>query len=597
MPLGTSLRRLAQNVAPSEDFRTRVKARMRARIRMQTIQSLVSGTEPSKAFRVSLKDRLMGRLAPLRRSQAVHTGFKWAAAFAVFILIIRAMPLLLLAPTTSAEVGVQLVPYGGDVSVYTGGVWRIVDAPIVVRGPIMVSTGEGQATLILNDDGVLRLGSNTTLKLHDTGDRPQFASSGPTATLLRGELWALGLLPPIVDGLTLETTLATLSLNAGSTFVTDKDGTVSVAVYDKGVTLTSGKQTSFLVTGEQASVKADKPFSITTLPARAFTDAKVSTYLSQDAVHRTEIARLQDERRETMAGILPTSFLYPAKRIAEQVDVLFTLTEDGRTEKRVSQANTRLSEALALIKEGQSTEASGSLTEYKEALMGLAADENDNLVKYLIEKQIADASASLSVASNGSGTSVALLRDAVAQVGAVIPDAELSSKNIEGYVLVDKLAQMTRLLRENDPVAAAHVYTEVRPYLAGLLSEKDGAHPLLQKEARSLLVSVSSLLKKSPQFSDVATAMMKDIAQYVPSEQAEILVSEEELNAQVAAMINRIFIFRHPTSRYNQLLAEMRAIEGNPNRGTLLRRLKAALPEKIGEYVNTEIQKLSDELI
>ncbi len=92
------------------------------------------------------------------------------------------------------------------------------------------------------------------------------------------------------------------------------------------------------------------------------------------------------------------------------------------------------------------------------------------------------------------------------------------------------------------------------------------------------------------------STIASDIAQYLPAEQDKILLSEEELSAHVEQVVERVLLFRHPTSRYNQLLAEMRDLETDPNRGTLLRRLKAALPEGLGEYVNTEIQELRDEL-
>jgi hypothetical protein len=90
--------------------------------------------------------------------------------------------------------------------------------------------------------------------------------------------------------------------------------------------------------------------------------------------------------------------------------------------------------------------------------------------------------------------------------------------------------------------------------------------------------------------------MQSDVAQYLPPEPEKVLVSEEELNATVQAMVERILLFRHPLSRYNQLQVEMQSLGKNPNRGTLLRRLKAALPIGLGEYVNTEIKKLGDEL-
>ncbi len=604
MSLEDSLRHIAENVTPSDAKRHAMKAQMQARIRPELAENLVSIASTislsSNSYQ-TLRSAILSRLQPLRQAPMVHTGFKWAAAFALFLLIIRSMPLILLAPATQAELGVQLVPGGENVSIFTGGVWIDATEPHIINNAVMVRTGDAGATLVLNDDGVLRLAPNTTVKLHDIGDRPQFSADGPTATLIRGTLWAFGLLPPMVEGLVIETSNGTVSLNAGSVSIDDDgNGSVSVAVYDRGATLASDTQTSFLVSGEKVVLRGGKTFGIQNMEARVFSDPWVKSNLSQDAVHRSEIAKLQDERLAEVAGILPTSFLYPAKRIAEKVDVLFTLTHDGRTEKLIAQANTRLSEALSLIKEGQDTEASAPLAEYKTSLVTLASDQDDNLVKYLIKKQIADASSSLSTGQENPDASVQMLRDAVTQVGSAIPDADLKPRDIEGYVLVDRLTMINQILsKKEDTALAAAEYADISPYIGQLLSDADGAHPLLQKEARSLLVTTSSLLKKATdntKTDKVLLAMATNIAKYLPPEPEQVLVTEEELNAQVQTMMKRIFIFRQPISRYNQLLAEMRDLEANPDRGTLLRRLKSALPERLGEYVNTEIKKLGDEL-
>jgi hypothetical protein len=74
-------------------------------------------------------------------------------------------------------------------------------------------------------------------------------------------------------------------------------------------------------------------------------------------------------------------------------------------------------------------------------------------------------------------------------------------------------------------------------------------------------------------------------------------LSESELNAQVQAIVDRIFALKLPRSRYNELMNAMRDLEGNPNRGTILRRLYRALPENgLAGYVRTEIKELGDEL-
>ncbi len=596
-----SLLRTVESVHVSDSFSARVLQRLHRRIGVTAAEDLrnaATSTEPSSAMFHRLRARVLSSLSPMEETSLFASSLKWVSAFAVFLVIVRSLPVIFLAPSTSAEAGVQLLPVDGSVAVYVGGVWQDVSAPEMLTNATMIRTGaDSHATVIMNDDGVFRLGPDSLFKLHDLADRPTTHSAGPTATLLRGELWILGLLPPVTDGLSVEVSRGLVTVNVGSIGIKNDGTESSITVYDRGATVQYGKQTVFAVTGERVLTRSSASLHITPLPVRAFAEPWAVKNLEQDAVHRNEIAKLQEDRRDQIAGILPTSFFYPAKRLAEHVDVFFTLTHDGRTEKRVAQANTRLNEAIALMKVGQSDEAAISLSEYKDSLVSMAADTKDNLVKHLLRKQIADASTT--IASPDATTNVELLKSALSQVGDAIPNAALDAKDIEGYVLVNRLVQINQQLSNSRDVAGAvAAYAEIRPYIQSLLAENSGVHPLLQKEATSLLVTTSLLLKDLQKTNSdaVITALASDIAPYIPLEDQEIVVSEAELNQRVQGMYARIFIFRAPLSRYNQLQVEMASLRGDPNRGTLLRRLKAALPEFLGEYVNTEVKLLGDEL-
>lgn len=599
-----TLQRLAESVIPGDDVRARLRGRILHALQRSPLSrdlpALAKQTDLASARAISLRQRILRRLLPITGAPFVHSSLKWTAAFAIFLLLIRAMPLVFLVPPLRADSSVQLIPGGEDVEVLIGGIWQHVTTPQVIKGPLLIRTGASRATVILSSDGVFRLEPNTTFKLHDVGDARQSAAVRPTASLVRGQIWILGLVAPLEDALSVETSRGTVGIFSGSASVSD-DGTVAaIAVYDRGATFQSDARTSLLVAGEKGVARASLPLAIVTMPTRAFTTPGVSDNLRQDAVHRAEIAKLQQERRERMAGILPTSILYSAKRMAEEVDVLFTLNKDVRSEKRIQQADTRLSEAFALMQQGQNAEATVPLTEYRDSLVTMASGTGDNLVKFLIKRQIADASASITPASTSSDK-IQLVRSAILDVSAAIPDAALQSRDIEGYVLVDKLTEINETLNvAHNLTGALATYADVQPYLKALLAEKDGAHPLLQKEARSLLVVTSALIKeagKSSQNNKLVAAVQSDILRYLPAETASVLLSEEELKKTVDAIVARILIFKSPRSRYNQLIYEMSEIKGNPNRGTLLRRLYRALPENgLGGYVLTEIKNLGDEL-
>lgn len=628
MSLETSLQRLTKKVTPSDAFADTVKSRLMRRIGAEEITASALALRPTKAFHHTVKQRILHAVQPpivesllslvsrtqpvshrkpslrhhvMPQSPRIHSWIKWSAAFALFLLIIRSMPLILLAPSTLAETSVQVLPAGDDVTMFIGGVWQNITEPQVLNGSAMISTGASRATIVLNG-GVFRLNPDTTLKIHALS----IGDVGPTATLVgNGQVWALGLLPPGVDGLALETDAGTLQLNAGSASVYQNGSKVSVAVYDKGVTFSHDGQPMFLVSGEKTSFINGKSTSITTMPVSVFADPSVADNLSQDAVHRAQIAALQQERRIEMAGILPTSvLLYKAKRVAEQVDVLFTLTDDGKTAKHLEQANTRLSEALALWKSGYHDEAQVPLAEYSDSLVALASDAQSNIVQDLIKQQIVDASTTLTSSDDDDAQkNIAFLHDAVQRVDAAIPNADLSSLDIQGYVLVGELSDISKLLSvDHNPEAAATMYVNIRPYLTSLLSSDSGIHPLLQREANVHLVSIATHLqdaKETGKDSDIIAAMEKDLVAYLPSDRATIEELNSVADAYAQQALVRILNLDLYSSRYNELFREMDTIisdRNNPNRGLYLRKLKAVLPADLQDYVNVGIKRLGDEL-
>lgn len=623
--LPDSLHRLRDDIQPSQHFRESAKHRLMQRITaaslvaaastIQTgsvhtrlrkrilslirsraaehLQSIAQGVTVDASVWQRLRTSLLLRLQPVRRP-LFGSMIKWSASFAAFLLILRATPLLFLSPVTAIS-GVQAVPHG-TLSMLVGGIWQDIQAPVQLRSAVVLRTTENEATLIFGNDGVVRMAPETTLKVFDvTG-----MSGAPlTLELLRGRVWALGLTAPFADGITVKVGTAIVGVNAGSVDMEMRDPTAMITAYDRGATVKAEDGTeTILVTGERMEVRGGEwtaPFV-----ARKNVSSWVTENLRLDAVHRDDIARLIASQRET---ILPTSVLYPAKRLAEEVDVLFTLSSEMRTQKRIQQAGTRLREAVALLAQGEEEQATGPLRAYADTLVAMAGDQKDNLVKDIIRNQIAEASASLDD-QHGATTaaSLELLKEAVASVATVVPSDALSPRDVEGYVLVDTLAKIQHDLASAENAAdAARLYADVQPYLANLLVDEQGMHPLLKREAASLLASIASLARSAPATDEKTAPLLLAIADSAasflpeePAETASLLITEEELLARIQEIRGRIFLFRAPQSRYNQLLVEIEALRTDPNRGRLLRRLKQALPYTMSQELVAEIQSLRE---
>jgi len=74
-------------------------------------------------------------------------------------------------------------------------------------------------------------------------------------------------------------------------------------------------------------------------------------------------------------------------------------------------------------------------------------------------------------------------------------------------------------------------------------------------------------------------------------------ISADPLEALAQQIYDRVFGYKMPRSRYNQLLAEFRSLEGNPDQGRILRQLYRILPENgLGQYVRTEFQRVREQV-
>ncbi len=621
---------LASTIAPSSEVRADLRSRIDRRIRTRLHDVSMASVPP--VFRVQVRSALLRRIAALpseyvRRTSRqvvlsqerrnalkqalflrltttrhvfVHTSLKWAAASAVFLLLVRfALPIAFITPPLEAETAVQIVPEG-TVSLLIGGIPIVAHSPRVLAGPALITTVDAPATLLLRDYAVVRIAPHTTVRLHTLSPTPLPADAGPTLSVLgNGSLWALGIVSPILPSMGIETEFGTVEISRASVAIQQTDTRVTVSAYDQGIVFEGHGKKVGLSSGERVVSDAKRMHAIHSLPLSVFQTPLVKDNLAKDANYRREIASLQEERRQTLAGILPTSPFYSLKRLAEEVDVFFTLNSDVKAQKRVAFADTRFSEAATLLKEGDTDAAIIPLTEYRQALLDLATSSSDNIVKFLINQQIADSIASVDFASPDAA--VTTLKQAVLTVVKDVPNtAALKPEDIQAYTLADELeAHYQRLLSNNDLQEFARHYNDLAPYIHATFSSTS-VNPLLRKELLARLITVSSKISPSEIAAPEAPvlAMRNSIEQYLPSarEQREIQVTQAELDARVAEMVRRVLTFRMPRSRENEILLAIAELKNDPNRGTLLRRFAKALPQGLTLYVDAELTKLAEEM-
>lgn len=587
-------------LSPEPEQRERVRAQMLRKIEGPSVlHQAKKEASPAETLRVTLLTLILERLTPAYAPTRRHP-LKWAAAFAIVLVVLRALPSLFLAPTTIADSSVLLIPTDSGVELSLKNLWQPVTNQLELSEPVVMRTSVAgpaiKATVMLHDDGNLRLGSSTLLLLQDLTDRPEPAFDGPTATLMQGELWVQSLLPDTVRGMTIATPFGDVVVHGGSVSIYVGD-TVQVRVWDRHAVMHHEGQMVTLVAGERVDLWKGNAVHVQRIALVDYNRPWVSENLGRDAVHQRELAQLQQERRSAAAGILPNSPLYSVKRAAEAVDVLLTIGPEARVQKKLQQASTRLDEAAALLAGGQSG-AGVPLAEYKQALIDVATGSGGSAAtQQLIAAQVAD---------NAAQLSASLPDDSLYPVKQAV--LEVSAQNVEGTILIDTLDVLHQSVVAGDTEHARESLLQLKPYLAKLRRNASQFSPEVKKEAFSLLNGVRVTLSEQVSMaSDTeAAALQEEFAPYIAStEQTSIkpavkLLTDDEIQAAVDTTMHEVFdVYRLPKSRLNALRQRLKHFAGSPDEGRYLRKLYHDMPEasELTQFVRHAIQVLREKQI
>ncbi|OGJ55108.1 hypothetical protein A3D11_03490 [Candidatus Peribacteria bacterium RIFCSPHIGHO2_02_FULL_49_16] len=501
---------------------------------------------------------------------------KWVVAIILVAIVIRSSPLLFFASETTAGSSVFIFPTSGTTYVFgESGGWEPLGKQLVLDNNREFRTGpDGELTIVFHDDGVVRLAPSTRVHVRDLSNRPQDTIGEPSLVLLEGTIWVQGLLPYGVEPLSIQTALSTIFVQEGSISVTENSLT-EVSVWNRRAEIVYEQRKLSLVAGERIQIWQDNVPYVTPMQPREYALAWIEQNLERDAVHRQEVAAWQKEQRIAMAGILPTSPLYRVKRAAEAVDTLLTFDEETRVKKQLNQAEMRLNEALALLENGNE-EVYFPLKEYEEAVLAVAGYiDQDIFAQELLRSSLAEDAAAIGAVLPDDD--LYLLKQAILEAGASIHQDDAEKQDIDEVFLLDRLAALSE--NAYDPEKLEKHFTELEPALA-LISQNRLSLPA-RREAHMLLSRTSVLLDEHGDGSAIQKKILGVLLSYLPRKSAELPpLTEEELEEFVKDVHYRVFVtYTLPRSRRNQLLEELRHIEGHRDEGRILRRMYLEFPE------------------
>jgi len=501
--------------------------------------------------------------------------FKWVAAFALVLIAVRVSPLLFLAPQTIAQSSVLLRPTRGLVTVSIDGLSQPVERDIELLKSIAVHTDDGEATVILHDDGTIRLAANTSVILQDLTDRPEKGSGLATLTLASGTVWIQGLVPDHLRGLSVATPKGIVTVHGGSVSVTVNEGEVTIESWDRHARLEREEQADIvLVAGERLVATGETSLSIQGMPEGAYDRAWPAQNLQRDAVHQRAIAQEQRERIAARAGILPTSRLYTAKRIAENIDVLLTFDHETAVKKRVAQATTRLNEATTLIAEGQSG-ATVQLKEYQLAMLDIAGGSGDTLTQRLVEEGVAENAAQLGAQLPDSD--VYVVKRLVLDTSAKLPSQPINESDVEASVIGDAVDVLQIAATEGDHKGVEEGLETLAPYIKNLPEDTE-LDLNTKKEVISRLTRVADTLQNDANTEGGSGAVAlrtvsRAIRTHVPLAPSLPHLTPEQIDAMVDSILDRVFVYSQYTGQTNQLRLDVVRLKGHPDEGMILRAL------------------------
>ncbi len=604
-----------ESIRPAAHVRQSIWARVSASVgaAQADLWDTVRGSlAPAQGLRVSIWQRILGRLQPVEEAPFYWKPLKLAAAFALLLITVRISPVLFLASPTVAEASVSVIPHG-QVGILSGGLWQPLHGEVVLQKTATIQTNEGEATLALYDDAVIRLGAHTTVTINDFSDRPTAPAVTPTVSLQEGELWVMGLVPRDMDGITVGTAEGRVVVHEGSVALFQNPSTssgqapqetdkTSIAVWHRSAQIERRGQTMNLLAGERVDLFRGQAAEVTKSDIDAYDRPWVSRNLARDAVHQREIAQLQQERRAASAGILPNTALYPAKRLAEAVDVLLTFNSDAKARKIISQANTRLNEAAALLSIGSGSEALEPLREYRETMVAVATGSGaSSEVSSLIAQEVTEATADVSAALPDD-TSYAL-KQAVRQTIAALPEG-LPKPDTASAELLDELSSVKRKIEEGNVQEARLALEELKHHLPA--DDSSSSLTPEQEEVEATLSTVAAVIDASDpalvEAPDSPTllerrAMQLERARQASSSSDQPPRTPEEIAKEAQEIYNRIIhTYQTDRGRNIQLHLELERLNGDRDRGQIMRQLHRMLSaDGLGDQVRDELKELGSE--
>ena len=611
---GKGLRKL-QNVVPerSERLRGEILGRIAHPELQARFSDARSAATPSRSTLLKLRNQLMARLAMWQPEPKWHRAARLVSIAAVLMLIIRLTPTFFIAPPLQAESEYLLIPMEGFVSVTKGAEWHIVDARTELNEAQSIRTGmESSSTIVLNDT-VLRLGENTEINLLPAAFDADMHS--PIARVIYGQVWLTSLLPEALSSEQLVILpQGTVRMKEGSVdmLADPQQSTVHVFHRFARVQPTGSEEAIHLIQGDQLTLLPESDVQRHLITENLRSSDWARTNLERDAVHRMQTTAKKQKNAEAVAGILPGSAFYTLKRGSEKLDVLMTLSSRAREEKKIQHAQTRLHEAVALLKAGKSELAEDPLAEYREEIQELASLSAEEARALLSSSLIASSTAVASVLPHSE---LYPAKKAVLEAVTETDGAKIALDEVDLYLLSDALLGIEELIAEGEITKAVLAFNGIEGAVASVLSRQELGETKVEKDTfkvvKTILRSIAFQLKEvegtaSPAEAELIAALQEQVEKQFPETaalvalptpvQEQVCMSAKEVMRRTNEFLSSVYTYQTSRGQRNAVLNQIAKLPDCPESARILSRVMNKVPVFTRSFVWDALQKTGDQI-
>jgi|GEM_PF-1843846 hypothetical protein len=611
----------AKSFKPSYDLRSEILNRISQSKTNESLSSVRDFLSPKSNVISILKKEILQRISggsynQIELHESVLTIFKpkiirFASVAVVFALLIRITPALFIVTPTQAESQSLLIPTKGFVATIDGAEWLPITEETNLSKALTIRTGtESEATIILRDDSILRLAENTEINLRKSAF--DHSSNRSIARVIYGQVWLSSFLP---ETLSRETNITipqgNIAVKQGSISVLADPLQSSVQVFHRSANiLAMGSAGSIhLVQGDQLSLLPEGSTQRHIVTKAVKNEDWTKENLSRDAVHRTQIAEKKQMHAESLAGILPTSTFYSIKRASEAIDMLLTLGEKPKNEKRLRNAETRLNEAVALLQTGEKEAAQISLEEYKEEMQKLVAN-TDAEARELLTNSLIDSNSTVSSVLPHSKLYIA--KKVVLETSSTLSTSELPTTQVDLYLLSDALLNIESLISEGKIDKAYDAFNGISIVISSVLENNELNEMVVEKESiKSIKNILRSIVFSLEQSKDVVSAdqiklaskMLSDVSNYLPITQivtASTVQPEEcmragEILRRTNLFLSSVYTYKTSRAQRNEVLRQISNLPDCAESGKILSKVMNKVPVFTRSFVWEALQDMESD--